>query len=490
MTTPKAGPKAAANLTPLPTSGLPKSGGRRVIAWIERFAIVPSGFGARKPMRLQPFQKAIIRKLFDDEAVRSGLVSMPRGNGKTSLCAALALFALFDQVADPQVLAVASDERQAQILTNYVRRMIELSPQLFERVHIYKDRIVNPSNGGVLMALPSQESALQGWAPSTLILDELHVVDHSIWESCLLATGKRERSLCLAISTPAATRDSVMWALTEQGRAGGDPSFAFVEYGAPDGCEIDDPKAWRTANPALGSFLAPDALSAALGKVRDSQFRRLRLGQWVQPDDGWVSHEAWMRLATDRFVEAGTRIACAFDGSVSNDASVLIGCTVEDVPHVFVLGLWARDKADPNWQVPRAEVDRTVAGVFDAFDVAEFAADPYFWQAELLRWSNRWPGRVSEYNTGSHQRMARATDKAFAAISEGRLTNDGDKVLAAHISNCVIKHTPAGDVITKASPNSEHKIDAAVAAVIALDRATHYNNKLEPEPSLGGLIFI
>ena len=38
-------------------------------------------------------------------------------------------------------------------------------------------------------------------------------------------TGKRPQSLTLAISTPAASPDSVMWRLIEHGRSGDDQSF-------------------------------------------------------------------------------------------------------------------------------------------------------------------------------------------------------------------------------------------------------------------------
>lgn len=44
----------------------------------------------------------------------------------------------------------------------------------------------------------------------------------------------------------------------------------------------------------------------------------------------------------------------------------------------------------------------------------------------------------------------------------------GDPRLARHISNAVVKATPQGDVITKPDPHSPAKIDAAIAAVVAV----------------------
>ena len=64
----------------------------------------------------------------------------------------------------------------------------------------------------------------------------------------------------------------------------------------------------------------------------------------------------------------------------------------------------------------------------------------------------------------------RATGSA-ATCSTGNLSHDGDPMLARHVGHAVAKVTPFGTVITKAHPDSPRKIDVAVAAVIAYERA-------------------
>jgi hypothetical protein len=44
-------------------------------------------------------------------------------------------------------------------------------------------------------------------------------------------------------------------------------------------------------------------------------------------------------------------------------------------------------------------------------------------------------------------------------------------VLARHLGHCRTKDTPYGPIVTKDAPDSPRKIDAAVAAVVAYDRA-------------------
>ncbi|MGB2953530.1 MAG: hypothetical protein WBB74_09100 [Gaiellaceae bacterium] len=52
------------------------------------------------------------------------------------------------------------------------------------------------------------------------------------------------------------------------------------------------------------------------------------------------------------------------------------------------------------------------------------------------------------------------------------ISHDGSPLLARHVGYCVTKTTPYGTTITKAHPDSPRKIDAAVAAVVAYERAS------------------
>jgi phage terminase large subunit-like protein len=72
----------------------------------------------------------------------------------------------------------------------------------------------------------------------------------------------------------------------------------------------------------------------------------------------------------------------------------------------------------------------------------------------------------------SPQRMIKACAIFFDAVAERRLVHDNDPVLTRHINNTATKLTPAGPHIKKENPNSPRKIDAAVAAILAVDRAS------------------
>jgi phage terminase large subunit-like protein len=313
-------------------------------------------------------------------------------------------------------------------------------------------------------------------------VDELHVVTESVWEAITSMIGKRpeDESLCLAISTPASSADSIMWRLVQHGRDGTDPAFYLKEYAAPPNCDPDDREAWRIANPALTCeqpFLAEDGIAAVRKTLREPVFRQLRLGQWVSGVDGWLPFGAWEACAQERSIRGP--IVAGFDGSASGDSTALVGCTMDG--HIFLIGLWENPGDDPDWRVPREAVSDAVDLMFSRYEVLSLACDPWGWRSEIEAWGKRHgTSRVVEYNTGFVGRMAPATDRLYQAIVEQTVTQDGDPRLAAHMAHAVARPTAQGDVIMKDKRGSPRKVDAAIAAIIAFDRmAYHLSNPVK-----------
>ncbi len=473
----RAGPKGAITAAPLDFSRWPSGRARRRERFITEYLVTPKGVGALKPFALRPFQREIIRGSFAP-GIRTALVSIPRGNGKSALAAALALAEMFVGPESAEVLCVASDIRQANIVLRMARRMVELNPKLAERVHVFADRLYLPHKDSTMLPLPAEPGALHGHDPSLLVVDELHVVTESVWEAVTSVAGKRPESLTLAISTPAASPDSVMWRLVEHGRRGDDPAFYLREFAAPEGCAADDRRAWRIGNPALACrppFLSEDGLEAVRRTISEARFRQLRLGQWVTGVESWLPFGAWDACEADRPVGARERIALAFDGSASGDSTALVGCTLDG--HLFIVGLW-ENPGDPRWRVPREDVDRAVDMAFAKYDVAELACDPWGWRSEIEAWAKRHgERRVVEWNTAHAARMAPATDRLYQGVVTRTVTHDGDSRLAAHVAHCIAKRTPLGDLVSKDKRGSPRKIDAAVAAIVAYDRAAFHQSR-------------
>ena len=186
-------------------------------------------------------------------------------------------------------------------------------------------------------------------------------------------------------------------------------------------------------------------------------------------------------------VPVDAEIVLGVDGSFSGDTTAIIGVTIpksaEDKAHVFMVQAWEKQPNDnDDWRVDTVEVEETIRIFCQKFrNVKEVAFDPFRWQRSMqVLMDDGLP--VVEWPSTSARRMIPATQKVYDAVTEGNLTHDGDPLLARHIDNCVLKVDNLGGRIVKESRNSARRIDAAVAFVIAYDRATSkLNNDILPE---------
>jgi phage terminase large subunit-like protein len=477
----RAGPKAAVSNRGLVERDLPAEGGARVSAWVEQFIRLPKGTGAKQPLLLRPWQMALVSSVFDAPRPRLAMWSLPRGQGKSSVCAALALYGLHgDSEEGASVVVVASDERQARIVFNTAVRMTELSKPLSQRCQMFQDRIYVPRTGSTLQVLPADPHRLEGLDPSMAIIDEIGVVSRPTYEVLALATGKRESSLILAIGTPSPMgQESVMWSLRDYALTHPeDTSLSFTEYAAPAGCELDDESAWAIANPALGDFLHMDSMHALLPpKTRESTYRRARLGQWTdQAEDSWMESGLWNACADKRPISDGAEVVLAFDGSFNRDTTALIAATVSSTPHLDVAGFWAAPQSDPDWRVDVLAVEDAIRVACRRWRVREVTADPFRWNRSLQVLAAERVAVVSEFPQ-SASRMSPATAGLHEAVVDRLVTHSGNVDLAAHVAHCHVREDARGTRLTKEAKGSTRKIDLAVAAVMAHSRAVFYGRK-------------
>jgi phage terminase large subunit-like protein len=62
-------------------------------------------------------------------------------------------------------------------------------------------------------------------------------------------------------------------------------------------------------------------------------------------------------------------------------------------------------------------------------------------------------------------------------VMDGSMTHNGDRTLSTHVSQTVATQTAVGAIVHKDRRNSPRKIDAAVAAIVAFDRAAWHTRK-------------
>ncbi|MFI7239676.1 terminase [Streptomyces cyaneofuscatus] len=178
----------------------------------------------------------------------------------------------------------------------------------------------------------------------------------------------------------------------------------------PDGCVLHDP-------PCPPGWSPIDGIHAAFYDT-SNQPQDLRadfLNQITHASDAWLSQPE-VRASSDlgRTVRAGDRIVLGFDGSRKRargvtDATALIGCRLSD-GHLFTIGVWEAprqpvigpDGKPVEWQVPVVEVLAAVAEAFATYDVVGMYADPAKWESHVADWEAAYGPRLKVKSTRNH----------------------------------------------------------------------------------------
>lgn len=473
----KAGPKAAVDDSPLPWR--PRStGSARFARFCEKFVKVPKGVGARSPLRLRGWQRDLVGSVLDaDPRPRTAGWMLPRGQGKSSLVAALGVYELFTGGEGAVVVVVAVDERQAGIVFNIARRIVELDDRLSSRCQVFKERLVIPFTDSQFHCLPAEPKRLEGLDYSLAILDEAGVASRDSYEVLTLAQGKRETSTLIALGTPGPDPNNQVLVDLRNFAADhpDDTSMVWREFSAAgfEDHPVDCEHCWELANPALGDFLARDALKALLPPMtRESTFRRARLCQFATDTDGaFLPQGVWDSLCTTQPIPDGTEVVVALDGSFSDDTTALLAATVSAEPHFDTIRVWQRPNGDDSYRVPVSEVEQQIRDACRRWRVTEIIADPFRWTRTMQALeAEKLP--IVEF-PHSPARLTAATGDLYSAAVNGKLTHSGDRQLAEHVAAAVITEDARGIRLAKASRSrAARKIDLAACLVMAHSRAT------------------
>ena len=494
--------------------------GPAVAAWIETFCVHGPGDMLARPVELTSEERRILGWAYELDSdgkrvIRRSLVGLPKGSRKTEFAAWISLaemagpvrFDAFDQRGrptgkrqhDPYVVAAASTYEQADLLFGAARAIVTEGP-LKDFFEAFDRELLLKGESGRLVRVPAVAGANDGLRPTFVAFDETHEWTGGKQRVALIlenGLAKRADSWSLSITTAGNPKvESVALQQYEYGKrvASGelyDPAFLFV---------------WREPKVSIDDLNDPDALARAVEqanpepwKRRDDigrryyeiplhEFARYHLNLWIEPDEErWLPPGVWDELDTISHVPDGADIVLGFDGSYSGDSTALVGATIGEVPHLFVLGLWEHPGGSGRWEVPIDEIDSVVRAAFAKYRVAEMSADPPYWAQQLQQWAETFGAdRVIAFNTAVRKRMAQACSSFYQAATTEGLTHDGHPGLARHVANAILKETAQGAYITKEDKSSPKKIDAAIAAVIAWNRARwHYDNpKVEPKAFL------
>lgn len=271
------------------------------------------GRRAGETLELHPWQRRFLRGGFAQQA--DAALTLARGGGKTTLCAAIAAATV--DVDGPLVqrgaecLLVASSFDQALIAFRHVQRFLGSTLDRYGvgvkgryRVQDSANRasILDKQTGAMLTVLGSDPRRLHGHAPSLLIYDEVAQWPPGRAGPMLAALktsrGKIEGSRALWLGTRPAAPDHPF----ERALQGHGTAYQQV-HAAPADAPPFQRRMWLRSNPGLDHL--PDLEAAIRAEVQDARrdpealasFRALRLNQGVSDVtvSALVDAETWLR---------------------------------------------------------------------------------------------------------------------------------------------------------------------------------------------------
>ena len=448
---------------------------------------------AGEAIRLRGWQEKLLEEMFvlDERGLfqkRTCYFGLGRKNGKSALMTGLGMWFLFDGDEGGEVYSCAAEKEQARITFGDARKIIEREPELASMCNIYRDVIEVPSTGSIWRVLSAEAYSKEGLNASAVLFDEVHALqDRTMWDVMQLSMASRRQPMMLATTTcgvksDSTGQDSTAYQLYQFGQkvARGeiiDPTFGMWWWEANAESDHRLEETWIAANPGYGDLNSKADFESMVKRTPEAEFRTKRCNQWVSSQNAWLPAGVWDSLQDEVSVDDYADVVLGVDGSFNGDTTAIVAVTVpkskDEKPHVWLVKAWEKQPNDADdWRVDTLEVEQTVIEFAQKHpNTREIAFDPFRWQRTMqVLMDLGLP--VVEYPSTSARRMVGACQKVFDSVTEATLTHDGDALLARHLDNCKLKIDNLGARIVKESRASSRRIDAAVAFVIAYDRAT------------------
>lgn len=351
-------------------------------------------------------------------------VNVARQNGKGGIIEAreLAGLLLFGEKtiihsAHEQKTARVGFERILSYFENYddLRKKVRSVMSALGREHI------KLSNGAELHFPARSKGAIRGFSIDCLILDEAQILGDPAWEAIKPTISARPNAQTWLLgTTPTPLDDSEVFTRTRaRGHEGKDLRLAWCEWSAGPDADLDDPKVWAQANPALGTRITLEAIEDERRELSDQGFARERLSIWPTDETQQViPTDVWSALKAEGPALDAPPAALAVDMSRDRLLAIAACWMVEESAHVEMVAVdYVQDTLGAvDWLVQQA--GRRIPVVIDGLSPA----------ASMIP---ALKARKVKMVTTSAQEMGRACGLFYDEAMAGRLTHGGQDQLTA-----------------------------------------------------------
>jgi hypothetical protein len=490
-----------------------------VLAWGNEFLAQPDGTEAGLPWEWTKTQARIVAWWYavDKQGqwlYRRGQIVLPKGSGKSPLAAALSCCALgaevlfdgFDAYGEavgrphpsPHVQLAAVSQDQTDNTMSLVLSMLREGNAINEieglDLGVTRVRTRNGKLEPVTASAPSREGARL----TDAILDEPHLWNTVNGGIRLASTLRRnlgkmngrslettnawtpgEESVAELTSIYA---DKIAEAENDGGERRGDGGLMRYHPKAVVRDLSDEPRL-REALTELYRDAPWVNVDRIVNEVYDpsthpADARRFYLNEVASADDALVTAAEWDECAVEDTLEPGDEITLGFDGSKSDDSTVLVALRVSD-RFATVLGAMEKPRgpAGEGWEVDREYFDGLIASAFALYRVRGFYSDVAYFETYVDKWSNEYSSGLdvkASTNSavgwdmrGRLSLLTVATERLVAAIQDGSLIHDGGSLLRRHVLNARRRPNRWGISFGKERKDSPNKVDAFAALQLA-----------------------
>lgn len=337
------------------------------VVFLEEQYILEDG----KPIKLEEFQKKILRDIFQTKNKKGlrkynmALIGIPKKNGKSTMSSGVALYMLFTEL-NAEVYSVAGDKDQAKIIFQMTKRAIERNPMLFDSVKIYKDEIVVPSTNSIYKVLSADAPTAHGLNPSCVIFDELWNQPNRDLYDALTQSPVRREPLTFIVTYAGTDQTSLLYEIYQTGVKKLDKRMYFF---------------WSEEN--LASWVTEEYLEQQRMRLPAGVYQRLHENKWVQGENAFITR-AEVEACKDYTLKPqlsgrdNVKYYLAVDLGLVRDRTVLTICHKDSEDNLIYLDYIKTYQGSKKNPVIISDIENDIIWANDNFNVRKSVLD--IWQ--------------------------------------------------------------------------------------------------------------
>lgn len=488
----------------------------KVKAYIERFLCNSKGEERGTKITLLNWQyNEVIKPLYGwrkaDGSMRFSICQLwiPKKNGKSFLCSALASYHLAKEKGG-EIYSIAGTKEQADIVFAESCNQVNLNDTLKKNFWVRRAqlRIENQATGSKFIVLGFNPNAVQGFDANLVICDEIaswgahhREVFTNLVKSTMSRKAKGQSAIVFVASTAQFDTSHLgfeMFNYCKEIIAGTkiDTTVLPIVYALDLNEDWTSEDNWRKVNPSIGHTVNIDFYRDEYNKAKnlpneEAAFRTLLLNQFYGSAKNWISTKLWQECY-EPFEESdlhGMEAIVSIDASRKHDLTAVTVTVRKDdtifiMPRFFSVRCLAEQKQRTDnvpylsWEsqglitltegltIDFSEVREQVLKDCKNFNVAEVRFDPYALQESVRILESEFGLNLVEVNQ-SPSVMSSPTAYFEQLITSHRIKHNNHPILNYCLSNTAIR-TDNQERVMLDKLKSRGRIDGVSATITGL----------------------